>query len=370
MFAKVKHQLQDLTLFWRGLLRGEYPEFIRKPVAPVTIPVFTYHTVLEDEFDAQLSYLKDNGYFTLDTDEFFKYYQEHQAFVDHGVMLTFDDGTKDFYEVAFPLLQKYRMKAVVFIIPNWMGKAGMLNWVQIREMHQSGLVDFQSHTLGHNRIFISPQVVDFVQPQQSAYSRWNMPVVRVDGADVWGQTLATGTPIYENASRMSDLLRFFPPEEVSRQCEQYVLQNGGENFFKQKNWRRKLHEFHAQVYQQFQGEARYETKGEQEDQIRTQLLQARLKIEQEIPGKKVKHFAFPWNQDGRLSRGLLGDCGYDSAYGGMAKQLLKNGRPVDRTYINRVSGDFIFALPGQGRLSMSAILTAKIKRRLTKGAMY
>jgi len=370
MLAKVKNQLQDLFMFWGGLRRGEYPPFIRQPVAPVTIPVFTYHTVLADEFDAQLRYLRDNEYRTLNTDAYFQYFQEDHAFCKNAVVLTFDDGTRDFYEIAFPLLQKYGMQAVVFLIPDWMGAAGMLTWEQIREMHQSGLVDFQSHTLSHQRIFISPNVVDFLQPQSVGYFHWNLPVVCVGEADVWRKPIAPGTPVYQFASRMSEHLRYFPPEKVARACAEFVQQNSGELFFKTKGWRKKMHEFHAEIFSRFEADARYESVTEQADAIRAQLLQGRLKIEQEIPGKSVRHLAFPWNESGQVSRSLLNAAGYLSAYGGMAKLTPQNGSPVERTYINRVSGDFIFALPGQNRLSMQAILASKIKRRLTKGAMY
>jgi hypothetical protein len=315
--------------------------------------------------------LHANGYLTLDADAYFKYYQEHRAFLKNAVVLTFDDGTRDFYDLAYPLLQKYQMKAVVFLIPDWMNKTGMLTWPQIREMHQSGLVDFQSHTQGHQRIFVSPAVIDFVSPTKpTGYSQWNQPIARLRDADVWEPPLVPGTPIYPFASRLSDHLRFFPPEKVASQCPQFVRQNGGDRFFQTKGWQKKLHEFHAEIFRQFQGEAGYESKTEQADAIRAQLLQGRLKIEQELPGKSVRHLAFPWNESGELSRGLLDACGYLSAFGGMTKVTPKNGSPVERTYINRVSGDFIFALPGKNRLSMSAILASKIKRRLTKGAMY
>lgn len=370
MLAKVKNQLQDLFLIWGGLRHGEYPVFIRRSVAPVTIPVFSYHTVLADEFEAQLRYLRDNAYRTLDADAYFKYLQEDLASCKNAVVLTFDDGTRDFYEVAFPLLQKYQMQAVVFLIPDWMGAAGMLTWEQIREMHQSGLVDFQSHTFSHQRIFISSQVVDFLQPQSVGYFHWNLPVMRLGEADVWRKPIAPGTPVYQFASRMSEHLRYFPPEKVARACADFVQQNRGELFFKTKDWRKKMHEFYAEIFPRFEADARYESVTEQADAIRVQLLQGRLKIEQEIPGKKVRHLAFPYNESGRTSRGLLETTGYLSAYGGMAKLTPGNGHPVERTYINRVSGDFILALPGKNRRSMHAILASKIKRRLTKGAMY
>jgi peptidoglycan/xylan/chitin deacetylase (PgdA/CDA1 family) len=71
-------------------------------------------------------------------------------------MLTFDDGYYNNYHYAFPLLQEYNAKAVIFIIGGhtdiWSEnfyediQSGHLTWEQIRTMSDSGLVEFGGHT--------------------------------------------------------------------------------------------------------------------------------------------------------------------------------------------------------------------------------
>lgn len=69
------------------------------------------------------------------------------------VLLTFDDGTLDTYQTLFPILQKRNLKAVVFLITDFIGKQpDYMTWEQVLQLHQSGLVEFGSHTCSHARL--------------------------------------------------------------------------------------------------------------------------------------------------------------------------------------------------------------------------
>lgn len=68
---------------------------------------------------------------------------------DQAVILTFDDGHNNHYSAAYPLLKKYDMKGVFFIIS---GKPGnddnYASWEQIAEMAEGGM-EIGSHTVNH-----------------------------------------------------------------------------------------------------------------------------------------------------------------------------------------------------------------------------
>ena len=69
------------------------------------------------------------------------------------LLITFDDGYRSNYELLFPLLQAYQMKAVVSIMVYMQDVSAdnFLSWDMCREMADSGLVEIGSHAYSlHN----------------------------------------------------------------------------------------------------------------------------------------------------------------------------------------------------------------------------
>ena len=119
------------------------------------IPIFLYHTSSENnpgkyaelyvkpsEFEKQIKYLSDNNYNFCIFDDWYDLYD-----IKKPVFITFDDGYEENYTEIFPILKKYNAKATIFLI------AGedkiQMREDMIREMSDSGLVKFESHTLNH-----------------------------------------------------------------------------------------------------------------------------------------------------------------------------------------------------------------------------
>lgn len=67
-------------------------------------------------FEEQLKYLKKHHYKTLTPDEFYCFKQGKCKIPRKSVLITMDDGYQSNYDLAFPLLKKYKMNAVVFCI--------------------------------------------------------------------------------------------------------------------------------------------------------------------------------------------------------------------------------------------------------------
>jgi peptidoglycan/xylan/chitin deacetylase (PgdA/CDA1 family) len=71
----------------------------------------------------------------------------------NAVLLTFDDGYSDNYHYAYPLLQEKKVPVTIFLSTGQVGTAGnMLTWEQVKEMHESKLVEFASHGVNHKRL--------------------------------------------------------------------------------------------------------------------------------------------------------------------------------------------------------------------------
>jgi len=140
-----------------GLWNGALPSFIvaRRPPELAGIPVFHYHIVEPEFLAADLEFLKANGYRTLRGAEFTGHLTRVRPAPPRSVLLTFDDGPRNFYDVAFPLLRQYQAHAIAFIAPGLHADTGPddatdarpMTWQELETIHASGLVEFQSHTL-------------------------------------------------------------------------------------------------------------------------------------------------------------------------------------------------------------------------------
>jgi len=142
----------------RGLFDGALPTFVWSPRPSDQlqgIPVFCYHLVDTDEFEADLQYLSANGYVTVLGSDLVRILAEQSKAPERTVALTFDDGPRNFFDVSFPLLVKYRSRATAFVAPALHAEARVeadiedrpMTWQEIETIHRSGLVEFQSHTL-------------------------------------------------------------------------------------------------------------------------------------------------------------------------------------------------------------------------------
>lgn len=133
---------------------------------PVKISILMYHAIhvmdpseaanaglIVDPttFESHLQALKEAGYYTLTPDEAYKALTENVLPENKKVVwLTFDDSLKDFYTNAFPLLQKYQMKATNNVITGFVqaGREDMLTLDEIKEMKEKGM-SFEDHTVNH-----------------------------------------------------------------------------------------------------------------------------------------------------------------------------------------------------------------------------
>ncbi len=106
-------------------------------------------TTYTDTFEEQLKYLQSNGYQTIDIGKLVGFFKGENTIQLKSILLTFDDGYTDFYEVAFPLIKKYNYKAVVFLPTGLVNNYGYLTWPEITEMKDSGFVYFGNHTWSH-----------------------------------------------------------------------------------------------------------------------------------------------------------------------------------------------------------------------------
>lgn len=156
------------------------PEY--KAVAPVKpkvkyysnrVVVLTYHhisnepfsgiTIKTDRFEKDLKMLKENDFNVISMRQLLDSMDGKYKLPDNAVVISFDDGIESYYKYAYPVLLKYRMPSVNYIItyrnehyrPS-NKDFNPLSADEIREMYKSGLVDIQSHTHNsHDLVYIN-----------------------------------------------------------------------------------------------------------------------------------------------------------------------------------------------------------------------
>lgn len=136
------------------------------------IPILVYHhvrpqqgwgkstwswkmTVTAQTFEKQLKWMTDHGYTSIDLDTYVAIMKGETAGPEKPVVLTFDDNNTNQYTAAFPLLKKYNMISVIYIVTGRIGPS-TLTEEQIKEMSAAGM-DIQSHTITHRVLTALPQ---------------------------------------------------------------------------------------------------------------------------------------------------------------------------------------------------------------------
>ena len=123
-----------------------------------SIPVLMYHRLAErvaasslvippEDFSRQIDWLDKKSFRLLSLDEVIQ--QGCRAPLwERSLALTFDDGFRDNYEQAFPLLLTRGKTAALFVVVHWVGTKGFMDWKEIRKLADSGIT-IGSHALTH-----------------------------------------------------------------------------------------------------------------------------------------------------------------------------------------------------------------------------
>lgn len=102
------------------------------------------------EFEKHLRYFRDTGTVVMTLDEVADLVESGRDLPTRAVVLTIDDADHSVYELAWPLLQKYGMRAHLFVptakVGNSWSELEVCTWDQLREMEASGTVIVESHT--------------------------------------------------------------------------------------------------------------------------------------------------------------------------------------------------------------------------------
>jgi peptidoglycan/xylan/chitin deacetylase (PgdA/CDA1 family) len=115
-----------------------------------------FSSTLPEDFAAQVEYLARSGRPVIALSEIIRRLRAGEP-LRGAVAITFDDGYRDNYTAAFPVLQRYSLPATIFITTGLIGQHDerdmvMLSEDEIRTMGDSGLIEFGPHTKSHPKL--------------------------------------------------------------------------------------------------------------------------------------------------------------------------------------------------------------------------
>lgn len=150
-----------------------------------TLPILMYHdltidendtdsmTVTDERFRLDMEFLQEFGFTPLLSEDLLAIRQGSAAMPEKPVVITFDDGYRANYDIAYPILQQTGMRAIIAVVAHNIRTAEQdspartsLTWEELREMVSTGTVEVGSHTYNlHNASYngnLSPNGIDGV----------------------------------------------------------------------------------------------------------------------------------------------------------------------------------------------------------------
>jgi peptidoglycan/xylan/chitin deacetylase (PgdA/CDA1 family) len=136
------------------------------PQREIKVPILMYHlinvsppgtpsmerrlTVHPADFARQMSWLKQHGYRTITQRELFEALFQGRRLGPKPILITFDDGYRDLYENASPVLARLGMRATAYVVSRRLknGYPLFLTWRLLRQLPSRG-IEIGSHTATH-----------------------------------------------------------------------------------------------------------------------------------------------------------------------------------------------------------------------------
>ncbi len=153
---------------------GGAPGADEDPRASVRLPIVMYHFVLEQRMangdicitpeglKRDLDFLIGQGFQTVSIDEIIAYVNRGAKLPERPVLLTFDDGFYNNLHYAEPILKERGMRAMMAVVGEFSQatvdtgdinvRYSYVTWDQIKQAHESGVFEMQSHSWALHRL--------------------------------------------------------------------------------------------------------------------------------------------------------------------------------------------------------------------------
>lgn len=169
--------LQDDRSFTDSLSRNDQPYYAEisttsppfglsntESPGTINVPILVYHIVrpsypddspavqalahTPEIFAAQMRMLQDRGYTVVSFSDLENHFRDESILPVKPIIISFDDGWRDQFEYAVPILLSYRYPATFFVFTNSIGKRGFFSWGDLKTLRDEGMT-IGSHSRSH-----------------------------------------------------------------------------------------------------------------------------------------------------------------------------------------------------------------------------
>ncbi len=131
------------------------------PGGQVLVPILLYHhvdgsrtdrySVTVQAFAQQMEKLHEWGYTTLTISELARLILSGGSIPPRPIVISFDDGNLDVYTNAFPIMEQYGFKGVMYVVANRLSSTDFLHVPQLKELIDAGW-EIGSHSMTHSNL--------------------------------------------------------------------------------------------------------------------------------------------------------------------------------------------------------------------------
>ena len=282
--------------------------------------------IFVNEFEEHIKWIKDKKTFKMEELKNLNY-----TLPKNSILITFDDGYKNNYTLAFPILKKYNMKATIFLNTKFIEKdETYLNWDEIREMYESGLIDFQLHTHSHQLTVKDIEVLAFYDNESSPYFKRESYSLFFDGNydEKKDAKKLNGLPVFKLRSKIS-IPGYKPKKNFVEKYRSIVeLQENKSEKEKKKFLNRLFKEKKDEFFDKISEEQFKET-------VKFEILENKKIISEKL-GKVPDCLAYPWGHRYKGNREDIKKLGVDVF---ITTRKGVNSLKLNKNWIYRVSGD-------------------------------
>jgi len=214
----------------------------------ISVPILMYHyirpspsirtdmlgyrlSVTPQNFEVQMDWLYAHGYHAVNFNDVRAYFAGRTPLPAKPVIITLDDGYRDLYTAAFPVLRAHRFTAVAYIVTSFVNQPAYVTAAQVVEMDRAG-IEIASHTIDHaslgGRASFAADMRELVQSKQWLEQLVGHPVL--DFAYPSGQFNAVAVAAVRAAGYYSAVTEI--PSTVHSEIDRYtwtrVRVGGGE----------------------------------------------------------------------------------------------------------------------------------------------